>query len=123
MKNVSKLGFGMMRLPMLDNEIDLVKTQEMVDAYMAGGGNYFDTSVAYGAGKSERAICETVVKKYPRDSYYLTDKMPVWFARSKGDLEKIFQEQLKRCKTTYFDFYMLHSLDAVHSQALQYQIA
>ena len=110
------LGFGCMRLPRLSPdkpEIDFTTAAKMVDMAMKAGCNYFDTAYMYHSGLSERFLGEAL-KKYSRDSYYLTDKMPVWFAKSANDLEKIFNEQLKRCQTDYFDFYMLHSLDENH---------
>lgn len=111
MQNVSKLGFGMMRLPMNGDEIDLVKTQAMVDAYMAAGGNYFDTSVAYNGGKSERAIYETVVKKYPRDSFRIATKLPAWLGpKNEAEAKAMFNTSLDNLKCGYFDFYLLHNL-------------
>ena len=110
------LGFGCMRLPRLspDNpEIDAATAAKMIEMAMKAGCNYFDTAYMYHNGLSERFLGEAL-KKYPRDSYYLTDKMPVWFAKAPGDIEKIFAEQLKRCQTEYFDFYLLHSLDENH---------
>ena len=110
------LGFGCMRLPRLSPdkpEIDFDTAAKMIDMAMKAGCNYFDTAYMYHNGLSERFLGEAL-KKYPRDSYYLTDKMPVWFAKTPGDIEKIFNEQLKRCQTEYFDFYLLHSLDENH---------
>ena len=113
--NLPKLGFGIMRLPMTvegDNQkIDMPRTQELVDAYMAAGFNYFDTAYVYHGGASETAIRETIVKKYPRESFYLADKMPLWQIDSEEKLETTFQEQLDRCGVDYFDFYLLHCLD------------
>ncbi len=120
MQNVSKLGFGMMRLPMNGADIDLVKTQEMVDAYMAAGGNYFDTSVAYNGGKSERAIYETVVKKYPRDSFYIATKLPAWLGPKNADEAKaMFDTSLDNLKCGYFDFYLLHNLGDTRTQLFE----
>ena len=110
------LGFGCMRLPRRSPdqpEIDFDTAAKMIDTAMKAGCNYFDTAYMYHNGLSERFLGEAL-KKYPRDSYYLTDKMPVWFAKSPGDVERIFAEQLKRCQTDYFDFYLLHSLDENH---------
>ena len=115
------LGFGCMRLPRLSPDrpdIDAATAARMVDMAMKAGCNYFDTAYMYHNGLSERFLGEAL-KKYPRDSYYLTDKMPVWFAKTPGDIEKIFDEQLKRCQTEYFDFYLLHSLDENHWDAAQ----
>ena len=120
MQKVSKLGFGMMRLPMNDGEIDLIKTQEMVDAYIAAGGNYFDTSVAYQNGKSERAICETVVKKYPRDSFYIATKLPAWIgAKTADEAKAMFDTSLDNLKCGYFDFYLLHNLGGTRTQLFE----
>ena len=116
------LGFGCMRLPQsAEGVIDKAAVKNMVEQAMRAGCNYFDTAYMYHGGESERCIGE-VLKAYPRDSYYLADKMPVWFANDAAGIEKIFKEQLARCQTEYFDFYMLHSLDAAHwKQALEYK--
>ena len=109
---VPLLGFGCMRLPTVSPdapEIDYATAKKMIAEAMAAGCNYFDTAYMYHRGLSEKCL-GTLLKDYPRDSYYLADKMPVWFARNPADMERIFQEQLDRCNTSYFDFYMLHSL-------------
>jgi len=120
MHKVSKLGFGMMRLPMNGTEIDIEKTQEMVDAYMAGGGNYFDTSVAYQGGRSERAIYETVVKKYPRDQFYIATKLPAWLGpKNEEEAKAMFDTSLENLKCGYFDFYLLHNLGGTRTQLFE----
>ena len=110
--SVPLLGFGCMRLPTLSPDkpdIDYATAKKMIASAMKAGCNYFDTAYMYHGGRSEKCLGE-LLQDYPRDSYYLTDKMPVWFARNAADMERIFNEQLARCKTTYFDFYMLHSM-------------
>ena len=114
---VSRLGLGTMRLPVktpLKREanpmIDYKEGQALVDLAYQNGVNYFDTAYIYHAGKSE-AFIGSALKKYPRDSYFLADKLPVWICLKKSDMEKIFNKQLKRCGVDYFDFYLLHSLD------------
>ncbi len=111
---VSLLGYGLMRLPLKDrknqSEIDKEKAQELIDKAMAGGVNYYDTAWVYHQGMSERFAGEAL-KKYPRESYYLADKMPVWEVKSLDDAKRIFQEQLDRCQAEYFDFYLMHSLN------------
>ncbi len=120
MQTVSKLGFGMMRLPMIGEEIDPIKTQEMVDAYIAGGGNYFDTSIAYNDGKSERIIYETVVKKYPRDSFYIAAKLPAWLGpKTAEEAKAMFDASLDNLKCGYFDFYLLHNLGGIRTQLFE----
>jgi len=110
--NISKLGFGLMRLPTLgaDDKIDIEATKAMVDAYMQAGHNYFDTAYGYHGGKSEEATREALVKRYPRDSYTLVTKLPAWFMEKPEDIERIFNEQLERCGVEYFDMYLLHAL-------------
>ncbi|MBP5628068.1 aldo/keto reductase [bacterium] len=111
---VSLLGYGLMRLPLKDRknqaEIDKEKAQELIDKAMAGGVNYYDTAWVYHQGMSERFAGEAL-KKYPRESYNLADKMPVWEVKSIDDAKRIFQEQLDRCQAEYFDFYLMHSLN------------
>ena len=111
--NISKLGFGCMRLPTLgtDNEIDIKAVKEMVDAYIQAGHNYFDTAYGYHGGKSEDAVKQAVVQRYPRDSFILVDKLPIWSAETAADVPRIFNEQLERCGVEYFDIYLLHALN------------
>ena len=106
-----KLGFGMMRMPMLDEEIDMVQVKAMVDHYMDAGMNYFDTAWFYHGGKSELVLKEAVVERYPREAFTIADKMPIWEVNEPADVERIFNEQLERCGVEYFDFYLLHALD------------
>ncbi len=108
------LGFGMMRLPQITPdkpEIDYPTAEKMIARAMKAGVNYFDTAYMYHSGLSEKCVGD-ILSKYPRDSYYLADKMPCWMAGSEAGLEKVFQEQLARTKAGYFDFYLIHSLDA-----------
>lgn len=114
---VSLLGLGTMRLPCktpLKREanplINYEKGQELVDLAYENGVNYFDTAYMYHAGKSEKFI-GTALKKYPRESYFLADKLPIWMCPKKSDMEKVFQKQLNRTGHDYFDFYLLHSLN------------
>ncbi|NLF92699.1 MAG: aldo/keto reductase, partial [Oligosphaeraceae bacterium] len=107
------LGFGMMRLPKIsaDNPaIDYAAVEQMFARALAAGVNYFDTAYFYHEGKSEVCAGE-VLAQYPRDSYYLATKMPVRTLTSEADAERIFKEQLTRCKTGYFDFYLMHFLN------------
>lgn len=110
---VSLLGFGCMRFPLKKGAIDMPKVQEMIDRAFEGGVNYYDTAYVYGGGDSERAAGRAL-SKYPRESFYLADKLPIWAAKSEDDLEKIFNESLSRLKTDYIDFYLLHSMDKGH---------
>ena len=108
---ISRLGFGTMRLPMkADGSIDYTAGQEMVDYALANGITYFDTAYKYHEGESENFV-GAALSKHPRDSYYLADKMPTWLCQEEGDAKKIFEDQLAKCKTDYFDFYLVHSIE------------
>ena len=110
-----KLGFGLMRLPLVNPDdqtsIDLERMKQMVDLYMERGFTYFDTAYPYHGGKSEEALREAVVKRYPREAFTVTSKMPVWAINEPADLERIFNEQLEKCGLDYFDYYWLHALN------------
>ena len=79
MKNdIDRFGFGFMRLPLKKGRIDYEKTNEMVDEFIARGGKFFDTGVDYLSGESEVAIRKAVVERYPRNQFFISDKMPVY---------------------------------------------
>lgn len=111
---MKKLGFGMMRLPQTDKNdygsIDQEQTNHMVDKYMEAGYNYFDTAYPYHNGNSEVAFRKAVVERYPRDSYVIADKLPIFSITKEEELEPIFNEQLERCGVDYFDYYLLHNV-------------
>lgn len=109
-----KLGFGCMRLPVLDGnaeKIDDAVFCNMIDAYMQQGFRYFDTAYPYHDQKSEEALERCLVARYDRKDYFLADKMPVWAVKTTGDYRKVFDTQLARCGVDYFDFYLLHALN------------
>lgn len=119
---ISLLGFGGMRFPTKDGKIDREKSQELIDIAFESGVNYFDTAYMYHNGESELFFAEALAN-YPRNSYYLADKMPVWAAKNSEDVDRIFNEQLKKCNTEYFDFYLLHSVnDDVYSTSVKYDV-
>lgn len=114
---ISLLGLGTMRLPCktpLKREenplIDYKESQRLVDLAYENGVNYFDTAYMYHVGKSEKFI-GSALSKYPRESYMVADKLPIWLCPKPSDMEKVFQKQLKRTGLEYFDNYLLHSLD------------
>jgi len=110
-QDVAKLGFGMMRLPALENgEIDLGQVEQMVDLFMAEGFNYFDTAFGYLDGRSESIVGQAVVQRYPRDKFLLATKLPPWELKESADMQRIFDTQLARTGAGYFDYYMLHAL-------------
>lgn len=110
---MKKLGFGCLRLPLageLDGEVDQALFNRMVDRFMEAGFNYFDTAHTYLNGKSETAIREGVVKRYPRESFLLTDKLTTPLFKTEADIRPLFQEQLEACGVEYFDYYLMHGL-------------
>jgi len=116
-----KLGFGAMRLPTLGSmtEIDMETFQQMVDAFMARGYRHFDTSYVYHGGKSETAIREALVRRYPRSDYTLTNKLPITMVEKSEDLRRFFDEQLERCGVEYFDYYWLHALQGTSARHME----
>lgn len=109
-----KLGFGFMRLPKLeDGEIDLGQTCEMVDHFMDAGLTYFDTAYVYGNGASEAALRASLVDRYPRDRFTVATKMCAWQQADDADAAKgQFYTSLERTGAGYFDYYLLHALQA-----------
>lgn len=112
------LGFGLMRLPLLDKDdlskIDYETLNMMVDTFLERGFTYFDTAYMYHSGNSERAVKECIVKRHRRDSFTLATKLPVMLLKSADDQERIFNEQLEKCGVGYFDYYLLHNLSSSH---------
>ena len=104
-----KLGFGCMRLPMKDGKVDYEETCKMADSFMAAGFTYFDTAKGYIGKTSEAAVRECVVKRFPRDSFTLADKLTDSYFDSEEGIRGCFEEQLKTCGVDYFDYYLMHS--------------
>lgn len=102
-------GFGCMRFPMIDQEVDLAQVTEMVDTFLARGFNYFDTAHGYIDGKSETALKACLTSRYPRESYILTNKLSNNFFEKNEDIRPLFQTQLDACGVDYFDFYLMHA--------------
>ena len=117
MENIKKnFGFGCMRLPMKDGEIDLAETSRMVDSFLEQGFNYFDTAHGYPQGRSETALKACLTSRHPRDSYILTDKLTGTFFKTEADIRPFFQSQLEACGVDYFDFYLMHAQSAMFYQ-------
>jgi predicted aldo/keto reductase-like oxidoreductase len=118
---VSLLGFGLMRLPLKADgakEIDVETTEKMIDEALAGGVNYFDTAWIYHEGHSE-SVGGQILSRHPRDSYCLATKLPTWLIDSPDKAERIFEEQLKKLKTNFFDFYLIHNVDVDNYEILK----
>ena len=102
-------GFGCMRLPMINDEVDLTETSKMVDYFIENGFNYFDTAHGYIKGKSEMAIKECLTKRYKREDYILVDKISGWFFEKEEDIEPYFYDMLEKTGVEYFDILLLHT--------------
>lgn len=113
-----KLGFGLMRLPLLNPgdaaSIDLEQMKQMVDTFIERGFTYFDTAWMYCAFKSEEAVREALVKRHDRSTYTLATKLHAGYLKTKEDLDRIFQEQLRKTGADYFDYYLIHDVGAHH---------
>ena len=109
---LSNLGFGAMRLPVIDGDdsrIDEPAALRMVDMAMAAGVNYYDTAWGYHGGQSELVMGRALARD-PRDSFFLATKFPGYDLGNMGKVEAIFEEQLKKCRVDYFDFYLFHNV-------------
>lgn len=105
-----KLGFGCMRLPKLeDGTVDVATFTQMVDAFLDGGLNYFDTARPYHSGGSEPALAQALTSRHDRSEFLLADKLsPNGFER-REDIRPLIEDQLRACGVDYFDFYLMHS--------------
>ena len=109
---LSGLGLGMMRLPVLggnDGAVDEAAAAKMIDYAYKNGINYFDTAWGYHDGNSE-LVAGKYLSAYPRESYYLASKFPGYDLSNMGKVEEIFERQLEKCRTGYFDFYLFHNV-------------
>lgn len=109
-----KLGFGCMRLPLLDPDdptsIDIEQVKQMVDAFMEAGGTYFDTAYVYHNGESEVAVRKALVERYPRDSFTIATKCLAWAQPTAEDAKACLDTSLERLGVDYIDFYLLHNV-------------
>ncbi len=112
--SIGKLGFGFMRLPKrADGSFDMDQVKTMVDHFMEAGFTYFDTAYVYDDGASERALKESLVDRYPRESFVVATKMCAWQQAEDAEAAKQqFYTSLERTGAGYFDFYLLHALQA-----------
>lgn len=112
---MKKLGFGFMRLPLLDageqTSFDKAQICSMVDAFLENGFSYFDTAYMYHNSRSENILKEVLVERHPRESFLLATKLPTMFLKEEADMERIFNEQLEKTGAGYFDYYLLHCLN------------
>jgi len=110
----SKMGFGCMRLPLLDKNdpksIDMLQFEQMVDAFMEAGNTYFDTAFVYHEGESEVALGKALVTRYPRESFTIATKCLAWALPNKEAAQECLDVSLKRLGTDYVDYYLLHNV-------------
>ena len=113
-----KLGFGLMRLPLVDpNEaadVDIEEMSKMVDTFLERGFTYFDTAWMYCGFESENATKEALVKRHPRDSFTLADKLHGGFFNTIEEADEIFNQQLEKTGVEFFDYYLLHDIGLDH---------
>ena len=107
-----KLAFGMMRLPMVGDRVDYAQVSEMVDAFLAKGFNYFDTATPYIGGQSETAVRDCLAKRHAREEFLLTDKLSPNLWENPEDIAPLVDRQLANCGVEYFDFYLMHAMNA-----------
>ncbi len=113
-----KLGFGLMRLPLLREgdpaSIDLEQVKKMVDLFLARGFSYFDTALMYCGRKSQNAVKTILSQRYPRDRFSLATKLHCEYFQRREERDAIFQQQLEDTGVTFFDYYLLHDISADH---------
>jgi len=107
-KYTGKLGYGNMRLPRIDGKLDYATIHKMIDTFMAAGYSYFDTCYVYEA--SEKALGETLVPRYPRESFQLNTKLSLLWVNNTEEMQKQFETSLERLGLDYVDYYFLHAL-------------
>ena len=109
-------GFGMMRLPMIGEDVDYEQTSVMVDAFLNAGFNYFDTAHPYIQGLSEVAVNRCLASRHPRERFLLANKLSAGCFQTAEDIRPLFQSQLDACGVEYFDFYLMHAMSAKRHQ-------
>jgi Predicted oxidoreductases of the aldo/keto reductase family len=120
-----KLGFGCMRLPLLDKDdqtsVDVETLNSLVDAFLSKGFTYFDTALTYHGFRSEEFVRKALVERHARSEYAIATKLPPRVLKSAADQERIFGEQLERMGVDYFDYYLVHNLGvSAYQQAKQF---
>lgn len=114
-KEISVLGFGAMRLPVVDGKnehIDYDKTLSLIRTAYENGINYYDTAYVYHGEKSEEVLGKALKDLSIRDKVYIADKSPVWLVKDKKDWQKLLDIQLQRLGTDHIDFYLMHALNS-----------
>ena len=105
---LSVLGYGCMRFPGILGSIDMRKTEELVMRAIDGGINYFDTAWIYPG--SEDALGTILEKNKVREKVYIATKLPLVLIKGSADFDKYFNQELKRLRTGYIDYYLMHMI-------------
>ena len=105
---LSILGYGCMRFPKKLGAIDMEETEKQILLAVEGGVNYFDTAYIYPG--SEAALGQILEKNGLREKVHIATKLPHYLIKSREGMEKLFQEELKRLRTEYVDYYLMHML-------------
>ena len=117
-KPEKKLGFGFMRLPVLDENdktsIDMARVEQMVDLFLEKGFTYCDTAWMYHNFASESAVGKAVSDRYPREKFTIASKMPDMMLRSEAEPAEIFEKQKAKLHVDYFDYYLMHDMNNVN---------
>lgn len=121
-----KLGFGFMRLPLLNENdqtsVDIAQVEKMTDIFFERGFTYCDTAWMYHDFASEDVVGKAVVDRYPRDSFTIATKMPDMMLTSEAEVAEIFEKQKKNLHTDHFDYYLMHDMNVEnHQKALKYK--
>ncbi|UQZ90559.1 Fe-S oxidoreductase [Deltaproteobacteria bacterium Smac51] len=120
-EKIKKLGFGLMRLPMKNDKIDIEQVKQMVDLFLEKGFTYFDTAHVYNDGQSEAAIKKALVDRYPRDKYQLATKLAAWLGpQTAKEAQDMFWTSLERTGVECFDFYLLHNLGVGRTDSFEH---
>jgi len=123
--NEEKLGYGCMRLPLLNSEdqtsFNYPLIEKLFDVYLSKGFTYFDTAYTYHSYHAEEAVRKALVERYDRNEFELATKLPLRDFHNAEDLITIFEEQLYNCGVEYFDCYLLHNMGTnVYSKCIKY---
>ncbi len=125
MGEIGKLGFGFMRLPLIERDgeqiIDIEQAKQMVDIFMEAGFTYFDTARGYHLGKSEGALKEALVDRYPRESFQIASKLPAWASKGADHSRAMFDKSLRETGAGYFDFFLMHNMGEGRTKAFDEQ--
>lgn len=111
--DISILGYGCMRFSRASGKIDMEKAEREIMEAFRSGVNYYDTAYVYPG--SEAALGEILERNQIREQVYIATKLPHYLIKNADSMEKYFEEQLKRLKTSYVDYYLMHMLTDVET--------